>query len=449
MGDEKESGAPRHGLIDERGVRRARTRPQRIVVLIVLAALVLVAGTAWLALRPRVDDFTVTTWTSAVVEKRRLTETLQVSGTIDVEREEDVGALQPGILAAVRASIGQRVRAGDVLARIGSKSLQDQLAQAESTLDKTRRDMEKLALENRYTMEAAARARPALERAVTEAARDVENTRQLAAANAATTRDREAAQDREAAARDALARADADRDHAAAVYELTRKNSEADIALMTAGIRRLEEDLSDCTVRAPFDGTVMDSYAQPGAFISQYEKLFHLADTAHPRAVLDVPEDVVASLKTGQAVSVLSGSAQFPGVIERIGLEAQVSTSGSTATVPVYVTPTGGPGTLIPGSSVSADIILGVKDGALVLPRAAYLSTGSEHTAYRIQGDRAFRVEVAFGIIQEDEVEVLSGLAEGDRVITSGYQDFIDRASVHLRPGGDTSAPGGAGGKAQ
>ncbi len=438
------------GLIQERGIKRGRTRTQRIIVLIVVAALLVILAVAWLSLRPRPDELTLAAWTWARVERRTLQQTLQVSGTMDVERQEDIVSLQTGTLSSLGVAIGERVHAGQVLARIDSKTLQDQLAQSESTLEKTRRDLAKLALENRYTLAAAERGRPALVRAVADAAQEVQDAQRLLDANAGTAHDLKAAQDRAAAAHEALDRADADRDHAAALYELSRRNMEADIALMGAAVTRLKESLDECTVRAPFDGTVMDSYAQVGSFITQYQKLFHLADTAHPRVILDVPEDSVVELKKAQPVTILSGSGRYAGTIERIGLEAQTDSSG-TSTVPVYVTLSDPPSSVIPGSSATGEIVLGVKAGALILPRGAYLSTGSEHVVYRIQGERAVRTEVIYGVIQANEVEVVSGLAEGDRIITSGYQDFIDRPSIRLRPQGTTHAPAdaGAGGKSQ
>ncbi len=425
------------GMIRERGIKRSRTRSQRIIVLFVVAGVAGIMVAAWFLLRPRGEEFTVSAWTAAAVARRTLSQTLQVSGTMDVERQEDVVALQPGTLASLGIAIGDRVKQGQPLARLSSPSLEDQLAQAESTLQKTRRDLEKLALENDYARAAAARARPGLVRAVADAAQDAAVARQLMDADAGTAHDLKAAQDRETAARDALATADADGAHAAAVYELSRRNMEADIALMSASSARLREHIADLTVRAPFDGTVMDTYAQVGSFLSQYQKIVHLADTAHPLVTLDVPEDSVAGLAAGQKVTILSGTGRFEGIIERIGLQAQAGGSGAAATVPVYVSLTAPPASVIPGSSATGEIVLGTKEGALVLPRGPYLSSGSEKYVYRIQDGEAVRTEVAYGIIQADEVEVLRGLSAGDRIVTSGYQDYIDRARVRLRPEGE------------
>jgi HlyD family secretion protein len=344
---------------------------------------------------------------------------------------------QPGTLASLGVAVGARVKAGQALARLSSKSLEDQLAQSQATLEKTRRDLEKLTLEHDYDTAAAARARPGLQRAVDDAVKDTADERALVAANAAPARDLKTAQDREDAAREALAKADADGAHAAAVYQLSRRNMEADIALLAAAAGRLQEAIDDLTVRAPFDGTIMEVNAQLGAFISQYQKLFHLADTAHPQVVLDVPEDSVPGLAAGQQVTVINGAGRFSGTIERIGLEAQVGSSGSSATVPVYVTPAAVPGGVLPGSSATGEITLGTKKGALVLPRGPYLSSGNERWVYRISGGEAVRTEVSYGIIQADEVEVVAGLQAGDRIVTSGYQDYIDRERVRLRPEGD------------
>ncbi len=420
-------------LVQERGIRRRRTRGQRLIALFVVVALVGIVGAAWLLLRPRQQGFTLSSYTYAAVRRGDLRQTLEVSGTMDVKQQEDVVALQHGFLSAIAVSKGDRVKKGQVLGRLEAKDLEDQLSQSQSDQARLQRDLERLGVTNRFSEKDYERARPGLLRAVDEAARSSADTARLAELGGATRRDLSAAQDREAAARDALAKADSDRQQAQALYELAVRNSEADIEQMTATIRRLQESIDECTIAAPFDATVMDIYPQTGDYISQYQKLFHLADTEKPRVVLDVPEDAVAAVAAGQSVSVLLTNGTFEGTVERIGLEAQVSSSGSAATVPVDVTFDRPPASVIPGSSASAEITLGVKRGTLILPRAAFLSTGEQRYVYRISGNRAVKTPVAYGVIQTTEVEVLSGLSEGDRVITSGYSDYIDRDEIQLR----------------
>ena len=74
----------------------------------------------------------------------------------------------------------------------------------------------------------------------------------------------------------------------------------------------------------------------------------------------------------------------------------------------------------------------GVTEAALVLPRGPYLTTGSQRYLYRLEGDRAVRSAVTFGRIEGNRVEVVTGVAAGDRIIVSGYQNFIEHETINV-----------------
>jgi multidrug efflux pump subunit AcrA (membrane-fusion protein) len=52
---------------------------------------------------------------------------------------------------------------------------------------------------------------------------------------------------------------------------------------------------------------------------------------------------------------------------------------------------------------------------------------------YKIEGKKAKKTAVEFGEIQGNQVEVVKGLAAGDRIIVSSYSEFIDESVVELK----------------
>lgn len=94
------------------------------------------------------------------------------------------------------------------------------------------------------------------------------------------------------------------------------------------------------------------------------------------------------------------------------------------------------------GSSASVEVQVADHTGVLILPRAAFLSTGGEALAYVLSGDRAERREVSFGAQNDTQVEVVSGLQAGERVITSSYEAFKDQPSIQAPPGGEIGPNG-------
>jgi hypothetical protein len=94
------------------------------------------------------------------------------------------------------------------------------------------------------------------------------------------------------------------------------------------------------------------------------------------------------------------------------------------------------PENIVPGSSVSAEIVVGAAEQALYLPRGAYLTTGNQLYLYRIRGSKAYRIEVDFGSVTADRAEILTGVEKDDKIIVSGYQDFITYQQINLNTSG-------------
>ena len=131
-------------------------------------------------------------------------------------------------------------------------------------------------------------------------------------------------------------------------------------------------------------------------------------------------------------MTVTIGSDTMNAEIIKIGKIATMDDDGLSAMVTVRAKPDTDK-SLTPGASAVASITLGIENNVLLLPRGSYLTTGSQKWIYRIEGDKAYKTEVNFGSIEGTEVEILSGLSEGDRIITSSYQNFIDEEVIEIK----------------
>ena len=118
-------------------------------------------------------------------------------------------------------------------------------------------------------------------------------------------------------------------------------------------------------------------------------------------------------------------------------LATKAGTEGAAATVPVTLSFDSPPPGLRIGASAAVDIEVGRREDALYLPRGPYLTTGGERVAYVAEGETAVRQSVVFGLIDGERVEVVDGLSEGQRVVVSSYEAFIDRETVRLAPEGE------------
>jgi membrane fusion protein (multidrug efflux system) len=72
---------------------------------------------------------------------------------------------------------------------------------------------------------------------------------------------------------------------------------------------------------------------------------------------------------------------------------------------------------------------------ALLIPEQALVPEGDRKFVFAVRDDKAVRLEVHTGRRRPGEVEVLTGLAEGDQVITEGTQKVRDGAAVKVVAG--------------
>jgi HlyD family secretion protein len=164
--------------------------------------------------------------------------------------------------------------------------------------------------------------------------------------------------------------------------------------------------------------------------------LFTIADPASAIVELEVLEQYSALLAIGQSVRLTVGSANLTGGITSIGKVAQQSSDGLGATLVVKVRPDpDGTTKLLLGNTAVGTLDLGVKANAMTLPRGPYLTTGSQRYLYKVDGTRARRVVVTFGVTEGNTVEILSGVEPGDTIITSGYQNFAEYEEIELEGG--------------
>lgn len=264
------------------------------------------------------------------------------------------------------------------------------------------------------------------------AKKEYEKTKELFTAQLVSSDDLRAAETKMRNAEDALTKSKLQEQQEQQNFELTIETLTASINTIKAEIALLQNKLASLTIISPLSGIVISRNYSVGYSVSQYAELAAVADVSKILARLDVPENQAGLLKPGMKVYLEINSRAFEGIIDRISPVADTSSSNTSATIRTYVRITNGNELVPQGSTVTAVIPLGKQTSALVLPRGAYLVSGSYAYVYVVKGLKAYKTPVTFGTITDAIVEVKKGLAHGDIVITSGYQDFIDKESIEL-----------------
>lgn len=169
-------------------------------------------------------------------------------------------------------------------------------------------------------------------------------------------------------------------------------------------------------IRAPFDGIVTERVVDPGENVAIGARLYVVADTEPLLLEMYLPETELKAIATGQVVHInpdVDPDSNFQGRIVRIAPEVDQR----TGTVKVTAETHGGG---IPGSFVRVRIVTDTRPATLTVPRRSVVSDAGERYVFVAEADTVRQVTVGVGYEDESYAEILSGIAEGDTVVTAG-----------------------------
>src|SRR3954466_1063993 len=193
-----------------------------------------------------------------------------------------------------------------------------------------------------------------------------------------------------------------------------------------ARLEELKITLSNTIITSPVNGFVSKRAVDPGAFVSQNAPIVEVVDVSTVRLVANIVEKDLRTLKPGDSAKVEVDA--FPGETFA-GRIARISPilDPATRTAPIEVEIPNGTARLRPGMYARVGITVNSKKEALVVPINAMVDLGGRRGVFTPLSDNtaAFRV-LQVGLETSDAVEVISGLQEGDRVITTGAASLRD-----------------------
>ncbi|HEY1948261.1 MAG TPA: efflux RND transporter periplasmic adaptor subunit [Bryobacteraceae bacterium] len=360
---------------------------------------------------------------SAVVTpviRENLASTLTVAGQFEPFQDVDLHAKVSGYIRRINVDIGDRVRAGAVIATLEVPELDAQVAGAQAQVrhsqseiaraqsEVTRAQANHVALHEAYTrLDQASKQRPGLvaQQELDDAfAKDQNSEAQIDVAKAALEAARQQL---------GISQADDQRVHALSSYSV---------------------------VTAPFDGVVSKRYADTGSLIqagtasnTQAMPVVRLAQSGLLRLRMPVPEvDVPFIQKGGEVqVKVQATGKTFTGKIIRFTRALDTS----TRTMLVEVDVPNPKLTLSPGMYAETVISLQQRNHVLTVPSQAVMRGDGD--SYVLALDQANKVQkklVTLGIQGADRTEIVSGLSAGEQVIVSGQVNYQSGETVRPRP---------------
>lgn len=315
----------------------------------------------------RVVNVEVTT-----VAMRPFSERVALTGVLQAERDIVVAAEESGVIREVYVEKGERVRAGQPVARIDDRVLRAQYDQARSEADLARETYER-------------------QRRLWEDEKIGTEINYLRAKYGAQTAD--------------------------------------------ANARVLGARLERTVVRAPIGGVLDDRMIEVGSMVVSGTSVARIVDADPVKVTAGVPERYAADIRPGAPVRALiehAGGGAFEGRTAYVATALDVR----TRTFPVEFTIANPGGLLKPGMVAQLELQRGSVADALLIPREAVKRASTGYIVYVVTGtgDKLFAETraVELGAGAGNEVAVTSGLQAGDRIIVVGQQQVANGDAVRV-----------------
>ena len=323
----------------------------------------------------------------AKVTRRTLADELVVRGTVAAVQNEDVrvSALVAGRVTLVSAAEGDSVREGQVIAELDRRPLEDQRRQTAAALDQAKAQVENARLNLQRNQQL-------FERGIA-AGKEVEDAKtQMASAQAAV--------------------------------------EQATAALSTA-----DRNIERAQVRSPIAGQVVKRMVSVGEQVdgTAAQPIAEIANLDRVELAANVPSEQLSRIKIGQPVSVATDAYRgraFVGSVLAIAPAVDPTTNAALVRIRIANADRG----LRIGMFAQARVQLDQHANALIVPPPALVRDQRGTAVYVVSGDTAERTPVTVGLEQPDAVEILSGVEDGQTVLTSSVYGLGEKAKLAKSP---------------
>lgn len=352
----------------------------------------------------------------ATATRAPVAETVQVVGNLVGAQTVEVAPKVSGRLQAVEVRIGDPVRRGQLIALVEDQEIREQVKQAEASYQVSQATIRQREADLKFAETNLDRSRSLFERQLLP--------------------------------KQALDDAEARFQSAAAQLDLAR----AQFAQSTSRLDELRITLGNTRIVSPVDGFVGRRRLDAGAFVNSNAPVVDVVDIRTVRMVVNLVERDIRRISVGAPADVDVDA--YPGEVFR-GRIARVAPvlDPATRTAEMEIEVPNADFRLKPGMYARVNLVVGQRQDALVVPRNAVVAVDGRQGVFTIEGESrvATFAPVGVGLQNQESAEILSGLSEGQKVVTTGAAGLRDGDQILLPgdpPPGPRSGPGGGGARA-
>ncbi len=210
-----------------------------------------------------------------------------------------------------------------------------------------------------------------------------------------------------------------------------RDEAENNFKVAEASVQLAQAKLAKTDIRAPFSGIIGLRSVSVGDYVKEGADLVNLEAIDPLKVDFRVPETYLRQIQVGQALQItldaLPGKS-YDGKV--VAVNPLIDTAGRSVVIRARVG--NQDTTLRPGMFARVRLITKDQADAMVVPEQALVPQGNEQYVFKVIDGKVVRVKVETGQRRDSRVEVLSGLAAGDMVVTAGQLKIRDGAAVRV-----------------
>ena len=329
-----------------------------------------------------------------VVEAGNLPNVRSFPGRVEASKMADLAFQVPGVLVSLPVREGERVSKGKVIAELRQDEFQARLQTAQGTLDQARAQL------------------GAAQSTLTNTKTESERFGRLVETNAVSRSDYDSAQTAYLAAQESY------------------NGQQAAIRALEGRLAEAKLQLGDSTLRAPYDGVVAQRLVDVGQNVVPNNPVIRFQNVNDVDIVVDVPEGFVASdlrssaIQQGVAELSIAPGQRFPVRVKEIAQIADPRTQVFEVRFAMKAPPRI---TALPGMTANVTITTRARENArpgslVVVPISAVSKQDTgEQVVWILGSDQAVhRRIVKLGAPTGNQIEIASGLQQGDRIVVAG-----------------------------
>jgi RND family efflux transporter MFP subunit len=356
---------------------------------------------------------TVTTESKTAVEVKTAKSVEKNNGdtykaTLEAYQQGVVTSKISAKVISVAIENGKYVNAGDIIATLDNQDIQNSINSAQAQLQVIQQQLNS----SQVSLQK-------LQINLDDAQRTYNRQKTLFDGKAISQTDFEAAEK-------ALNNAKADYNTGEASIETAKANLEA----QNVSIAKYQSDLANTVLKAPISGVISDKALSVGQMVSAGGALAKVNDVSSVYATIQVPQEKISSIKTGQAATVkIEGNDKaYDGTIQNIEALADTTTRVFNCKIKIDNSDK----SLYPGVYAKAELSSSEKIQIITVPINALVGTEGNYSVFINDNGKAKKEKVKIGETDDNNVEIDDGVKDGDQIICSNTGTLQDGDTIDV-----------------